>query len=139
MELQFEDLVATATEDELAAEHASRATTVKSFERRRSSRKPFSEHPPRERGVIAAPGSCACCGSTRLSKLGEDVTETLEVIPRQWKVIQTVGEKFSWAVRGDQPAAGAVPSHAAWLRRPEPACHGAVREVRPAPTVEPAE
>jgi transposase len=30
-----------------------------------------------------------------LSKLGEDVTETLEVIPRQWKVIQTVREKFS--------------------------------------------
>jgi transposase len=31
----------------------------------------------------------------KLSKLGEDVTETLEVIPRQWKVIQTVREKFS--------------------------------------------
>jgi transposase len=30
-----------------------------------------------------------------LSKLGEDVTETLEVIPRSWKVIQTVREKFS--------------------------------------------
>jgi transposase len=30
-----------------------------------------------------------------LSKLGEDVTETLEVIPRAWKVIQTVREKFS--------------------------------------------
>jgi len=27
--------------------------------------------------------------------LGEDITETLEVIPRQWKVIQTVREKFS--------------------------------------------
>jgi transposase len=27
--------------------------------------------------------------------IGEDVTETLEVIPRQWKVIQTVREKFS--------------------------------------------
>jgi transposase len=27
--------------------------------------------------------------------LGEDITETLEVIPRQWKVIQTVRERFS--------------------------------------------
>ena len=45
--------------------------------------------------MIAAPESCPCCGSTRLSKLGEDITETLEVIPRQWKVIQTVREKFS--------------------------------------------
>src|SRR5215218_1215616 len=33
--------------------------------------------------------------SSKLSKLGEDITETLEVIPRQWKVIQTVRERFS--------------------------------------------
>ncbi len=45
--------------------------------------------------VIAAPQCCSCCGSTKLSKLGEDVTETLEVVPRQWKVIQTVRERFS--------------------------------------------
>ena len=30
-----------------------------------------------------------------LAALGEDVTDTLEVIPRQWKVIQTVREKFT--------------------------------------------
>ena len=36
-----------------------------------------------------------CCGSDRLSKLGEDITETLEVIPRSWKVVQTVREKFT--------------------------------------------
>src|SRR3979490_979260 len=35
------------------------------------------------------------CGSPRLRKLGEDITETLEVIPRQWKVIQHVREKFT--------------------------------------------
>ena len=68
---------------------------VKFVERRRPSRKPFPGHLPREHIVIAAPESCPCCGSTRLSKLGEDITETLEVIPRQWKVIQTVREKFS--------------------------------------------
>ena len=34
-------------------------------------------------------------GGARLRKLGEDVTETLEVIPRQWKVIQHVREKFT--------------------------------------------
>jgi hypothetical protein len=28
-------------------------------------------------------------------KIGEDVTETLELIPRQWKVIQHVRDKFS--------------------------------------------
>src|SRR5271168_4621697 len=96
MELQLEDLEAAATEDELAAEKAASQTqTVKSFERKRPARKPFPDHLPRERVVITAPESCPCCGSAKLSKLGEDITETLEVIPRQWKVIQTVREKFS--------------------------------------------
>jgi transposase len=45
--------------------------------------------------VEPAPTSCACCGGTRLAKLGEDVTETLEVVPRRWKVIQHVREKFT--------------------------------------------
>ena len=95
MELQLEELEADAGEDELAAEIAAKASTVRAFERKRPSRKPFPEHLPRERVVIVAPTSCPCCGSARLSKLGEDITETLEVIPRQWKVIQTVREKFS--------------------------------------------
>ena len=96
MELQLEDLEASATEDELAAEKAAaRTEAVKSFERKRPARKPFPEHLPRERVVIAVPENCPCCGSDKLSKLGEDVTETLEVVPRQWKVIQTVREKFS--------------------------------------------
>jgi len=38
---------------------------------------------------------CACCGGSRLRKLGETITETLEVIPRQWKVIQHVREKMT--------------------------------------------
>jgi hypothetical protein len=85
MELQLEELEATATEDELAAEQpATRSSTVQSFRRKRPSRKPFPDHLPRERVVVAAPACCPCCGSDRLSKLGEDITETLEVVPRQW-------------------------------------------------------
>ncbi|MGO6709296.1 IS66 family transposase [Rhizobium leguminosarum] len=95
MELQLEELEEDAGEDELVAEIAAKASAVKAFERKRPSRKPFPEHLPRERVVIAAPTNCACCGSTKLSKLGEDITETLEVVPRQWKVIQTVREKFT--------------------------------------------
>ncbi|MBG6212034.1 transposase [Labrenzia sp. EL_126] len=95
LELQLEELEADAAQDELAAEVSARSSTVKAFERRRPSKKPFPEHLPRERVVVAAPESCPCCGSAKLAKLGEDVTETLEVIPRQWKVIQTVREKFT--------------------------------------------
>jgi transposase len=96
LELELEELTASATEDELAATHAaSKTTTVETFARRKPSRKPFPEHLPRERVVLAAPTVCDCCGSDRLSKIGEDITETLEVIPRRWKVIQTVREKFT--------------------------------------------
>ncbi|WP_172332709.1 IS66 family transposase zinc-finger binding domain-containing protein, partial [Mangrovicoccus sp. HB161399] len=95
MELQLEELEAAATEDAIAAGKAEKTSTVAAFERRHPARKPFPEHLPRERVVIEAPAACACCGSGRIAKLGEDVTETLEVIPRQWKVIQTVREKFT--------------------------------------------
>ena len=63
--------------------------------RKRPERNTFPEHLPRERVVIEAPTTCACCGGARLRKLGEDVTQTLETTPRQWKVIETVREKFT--------------------------------------------
>lgn len=98
MELQLEELETSASEDDLAAEQATRqagATMVSGFTRKRPSRRAFPEHLPRERVVELGPTTCACCGSARLAKLGEDVTETLEVVPRQWKVIQHVREKFT--------------------------------------------
>jgi len=97
LEFQLEELEATATEDELAADAAAEkvaSVPVKSFDRKKPVRGPLPAHLPRERVVIPAPCSCPSCGG-KLAKLGEDITETLEVIPRQWKVIQTVREKFS--------------------------------------------
>jgi transposase len=96
LELQLEELEAAATEDQLAAEAAAAQTqTVRSFQRKRPVRKPFPADIERERVVIEAPTSCACCGGSRLAKLGEDITETLEEIPRRFKVIETVREKFT--------------------------------------------
>jgi transposase len=95
MELQLEELQAAATEDEVAAEKAAAITQVRAFTRRKPARKPFPAHLPRERVVVPGPTTCACCGSTRLAKLGEDLTERLEVVPRQWKVVQIVREKFT--------------------------------------------
>ena len=96
-QLLLEEAEVAVSEDDIAAEHIARTTTttVSSFVRRKPSRKPFSEHLPRKRVVIAGEQSCPCCGGDRLCKIGEDVTETLEVIPRQWVVIQSVREKFS--------------------------------------------
>jgi len=100
LELTLEELETAATEDELAAEiaaakAANATTTVASFMRKRPSRQPFPDHLPRERIIVPGPVACDCCGGSRLSRLGEDVTETLEVIPKSWKVIQHVREKFS--------------------------------------------
>ena len=106
MELNLEELEAAATEDEIAAERAAaKTTTVAAFTRLRPSRQPFPEHLPRERVIVPGPTTCPCCGGARLRKLGETVTETLEVIPRQWKVIQHVREKMT---RRDIPPRGST-------------------------------
>ncbi len=96
LELQLEKLVASAAEDELGAQEAAAKTqSVRAFSRKRPVRKAWPEDVKRERIVIEAPTACACCGGSRLSKLGEDVTETLEEIPCRFKVIETVREKFT--------------------------------------------
>ncbi|HYA73780.1 MAG TPA: IS66 family transposase, partial [Roseiarcus sp.] len=96
LSLTFEELEASATEDELAAERAiAKATNVRAFTRRPAERDTFPDHLPRERVVLDPPTACECCGGARLRKLGEDVTRTLETSPRRWKVIETVREKFT--------------------------------------------
>jgi transposase len=93
LELQLEELAAAAAEDESKAE-ATRVQ-VQGFTRRKATRRNFPEHLPRRRIVHPAPTSCPCCGGDKLSKIGEDVTETLDVIPRQWFVTEHMREKFS--------------------------------------------
>ena len=95
LELQLKELETAAAEDGIAAEPMAPVMAAVVAEHRRPARKPFPEHLPRERVVVEGPVNCSCCGSARLVKMGEDITETLEVVPRRWKVIQTVREKFS--------------------------------------------
>jgi transposase len=70
--LDFEELEASATEDELAAEQAAtKTTTVRAFARRRAERDTFPDHLPRERVVIDPPtaaraaAAIACASSGR--------------------------------------------------------------------------
>ena len=91
LELQLEELEASESED---APPSADETTVHGFTRRQPVRAPLPAHLPRERVVVPGPTSCPCCGG-KLAKLGEDITETLEVVPRTWKVVQTVREKFT--------------------------------------------
>jgi transposase len=94
LELQLEELEAETSENAVTAEDKAAGVAVKSFARQRPVRAPLPAHLPRERVIIPAPCACPVCGG-RLAKLGEDITETLEIVPRQWKVIQTVREKFT--------------------------------------------
>jgi len=93
LELQLEELAAALGEDETKAEAA--RVKVQGFTRRQATRRNFPPDLPRRRVVHPAPPCCPCCGGTKLSKIGEAVTETLDVVPRQWFVTEHVREKFS--------------------------------------------
>ena len=105
LELQLGELVEhvaqAATADEIAAaqtqpsqpdstQAAAHATPL----RRQPARRPIPADLPRFRRVEPSPTACPCCGGA-LRKLGEDITETLERVPAQWKVVQTVREKWT--------------------------------------------
>lgn len=67
----------------------------------------------------------------------EDVTRTLEVVPRHWKVIETFREKFSCR-DCEKISQAAAPFHAiARLGWPEPPGDDHVREVRSASAAQP--
>jgi transposase len=93
MELQLEELAAAAGEDDAKA--AAARIQVQGFTRRQGTRRNFPADLPRRRIVHPAPATCPCCGGSKLSKIGEDVTATLDVVPRQWLVTEHVREKFS--------------------------------------------
>ncbi|MGH7041593.1 MAG: IS66 family transposase [Acetobacteraceae bacterium] len=93
LEMELEELETAAAEAE-AARPAPAASNVRPFTRAKPVRAPLPAHLPRERVVVPAPTCCPGCGG-KLCKLGETITETLESIPRSYKVIQTVREKFS--------------------------------------------
>ena len=98
LELQLADLVETATEAKSAAAATSlpagSALAESEATSKKPARRPLPARLPRERIVHATDAACPCCGGT-LRKLGEDITETLELEPAIWKVIQHVREKFS--------------------------------------------
>jgi transposase len=93
LELQLEELAAAHGED--AAKSEAAGVAVQGFTRRKATRRNFPDDLPRQRVVYPMPAACPCCGGGRLSKIGEDVTKTLDVVPRKWFVTEHVREKFS--------------------------------------------
>ena len=90
LELLLEDL-----EEGEAERVAPVAMSPSERERRHPVRRPLPPHLPREE-ILHHPGdACPGCGGTSLSKLGEDVTEVLERIPAQLKVIRHIRPRLS--------------------------------------------
>ena len=97
MELQLADLVETAVAGKTAVALTMPAPAPEPNGEpaaQKPARRALPARLPRERVVQPAAAACPCCGG-HLRKLGEDITETLEHVPAQWKVIQHVREKFS--------------------------------------------
>ena len=55
---------------------------------RAGGRQRLPEHLPRETVSHPAPCTCPGCGGTKLSMLGEDVSEVLEYVPSYFKVVR---------------------------------------------------
>ena len=86
LELQLDELEASATEDELAAEKAAAETVeVKGFRRRRSGRKPFPAH------LAARAGGGAPADLLRVLRLGESCRRSARTSPRRWRRSRAAG------------------------------------------------
>jgi transposase len=99
--LALEDVEQTVSATEAAAEK-SQAGPDKPTRRRKTNRGSLPAHLPREEVVLdLADRSCACCGGLKVC-IGEDVSERLDVIPAQFKVIITRRPKYACrACRGE--------------------------------------
>lgn len=71
-----------------------KTTPAQVTELRKPARKPLPAHLPRETVVHAPNDKCPDCG-TALQRIGEDVSEMLEIVPARLKVIRQVRPKLS--------------------------------------------
>jgi transposase len=94
--LALEDLEQMLAAAEAATEKDDTAPQKQAAPRRRANnRGALPLHLPREEIVIdVADKTCACCGGLK-HRIGEDVSERLDVIPAQFKVIVTRRPKFA--------------------------------------------
>ncbi|HEU4906008.1 MAG TPA: IS66 family transposase [Solirubrobacterales bacterium] len=98
LELLVGDLEEAAAEDqarETAARAAEDRSSLKTGAPRPRGRQPLPGHLPRERVVHAPACACPACGSTRLTRLGEDQREVLEYVPSHFKVVVHVRPRMS--------------------------------------------
>ncbi len=90
----FNEPEASADQDALA--EAKETITVPEHKRRRSHRKPLPDHLPRievEHDLSDEERRCAC--GCQLSRIGEEVSEQLDIIPAKIQVIRHIRHKYA--------------------------------------------
>ncbi len=95
LELAIEDLEESQAATETKAEITTSGAGGEKPSRGPRGPRKLPDNLPVERIVEPAPCACGKCGGSRLCKLGEVVSKTLECEPRRWKIIEHVREKFS--------------------------------------------
>jgi transposase len=94
------ELLISDLEEEAAAQQARRDAAgdrrpSETGEPRARGRRSLPAHLPRERVVHEAARACPMCGSTALTRLGEDQREVLEYVPSHFKVVVHIRPKMS--------------------------------------------
>lgn len=93
--LALEEVEQTLSAAEAAQEKNPALASTKSRQRRQINRGSLPEHLPREEVVLdLADKSCACCGGLKVC-IGEDVSQRLDRVPAQFKVIVTRRPKYA--------------------------------------------
>jgi transposase len=96
LELRLDELQATQSENQAASQTPAGVAPVANVAAK-PARKPLPEHLPREvRKYPPKQNACPDCGG-KLNFLGEDVSEILEYVPAQFKVIRQIRPKLACA------------------------------------------
>jgi len=93
--LALEDVEQSEAETAAEAEAKSQATRAEGARKRRVNRGALPPHLPRIETVVDVEGkACPCCGG-ELHRIGEDVSEKLDVVPAQFRVLVVRRPKYA--------------------------------------------
>ena len=107
--MALEDVEQTLAAVDTAAENDSTARKQATPRRRQINRGALPPHLPREEIIIdVADKTCACCGGLK-HRIGEDVSERLDVMPAQFKVIVTRRPKYACQACGGEVVQAPAP------------------------------
>ncbi len=110
LQLGLEEAEQAGAADEAAAEAAAPTVLAARITKRRANRGSLPAHLPRVETVVdIADDSCPCC-SAPLHRIGEDVSERLDVVPAQFRVLVVRRPKYACRACTDGVAQAPAPA-----------------------------